>query len=166
MIEFHRFLISLSVLCDMYNSEICAHFVPISCTLSQMSMSSCTDHSPLLSCGRRWLRHRSRHCLPFRLVRFVAIWAHDFIPNWSTRLRSCSSSSGFHGRRLAFGAPSSSSRSGSSYSSASSRELLSADRFEAVRSMGRLGLRWRRREPEAPLCCSTQRARAHPKHQW
>ena len=73
--EFHLFLMSLSVRLGMYCSEIWAHFVPISCTRSQISWSSSGVHSPLNSCGRKWLRHLSRHCLPFLSWRRVAIAA-------------------------------------------------------------------------------------------
>ena len=75
MIEFHLFLMSLSVRLGMYCSEIWAHFVPISCTRSQISWSSSGVHSPLNSCGRKWLCHLSRHCLPFLSWRRVAIAA-------------------------------------------------------------------------------------------
>ena len=49
IMEFHRFLMSLSVRLGMYVSEICAHLVPICCTLSQISTSSSGVQSPLLS---------------------------------------------------------------------------------------------------------------------
>jgi len=75
MIEFHLFLMSLSVRLGMYCSEIWAHFVPISCARSQISWSSSGVHSPLNSSGRKWLRHLSRHCLPFLSWRRVAIAA-------------------------------------------------------------------------------------------
>mmetsp|Transcript_45352 Transcript_45352/g.150335 ORF Transcript_45352/g.150335 Transcript_45352/m.150335 type:complete len:235 (+) Transcript_45352:331-1035(+) len=51
--------------------------------------------------GRRWLCHRSRHCLPLRMVRAVAMRAQFLTPWLATSRRSASSSDGAHGRRFA-----------------------------------------------------------------
>mmetsp|Transcript_6445 Transcript_6445/g.20583 ORF Transcript_6445/g.20583 Transcript_6445/m.20583 type:complete len:299 (-) Transcript_6445:185-1081(-) len=80
MIEFHRFLMSLSVRSGMYSSEICAHLVPSCSTRLQIATSSSCVQSPLLSSGLRWLRHRSRHCLPLRMWSSVAICTQFFTP--------------------------------------------------------------------------------------
>eukprot|EP00964_Phaeocystis_antarctica_P006952 scaffold3756_cov60-Phaeocystis_antarctica.AAC.2 len=64
-IEFHRFLIALSVRPGK-SLTISDQRVPSSCTFRMMAASSSTDQSDLSTSGLRWLCHRSRHCFPER----------------------------------------------------------------------------------------------------
>ena len=69
-IEFHRFLIELSVRPGK-SFTISDHLVPSSCTFCTIAASSSAVQSDLRTMGERWLCHRSRHCLPER----PSIWA-------------------------------------------------------------------------------------------
>ena len=64
-IEFHRFLIALSVRPGK-SLTISDQRVPSSATLRMIAASSSADHSDLFTSGLRWLCHRSRHCFPER----------------------------------------------------------------------------------------------------
>mmetsp|Transcript_68447 Transcript_68447/g.152788 ORF Transcript_68447/g.152788 Transcript_68447/m.152788 type:complete len:239 (-) Transcript_68447:105-821(-) len=64
-IEFHRFLIALSVRPGKLLT-ISDQRVPSSWTLRTIAASSCAVHSALFTSGDRWLCQRSRHCLPER----------------------------------------------------------------------------------------------------
>mmetsp|Transcript_46970 Transcript_46970/g.93595 ORF Transcript_46970/g.93595 Transcript_46970/m.93595 type:complete len:215 (+) Transcript_46970:1362-2006(+) len=64
-IEFHRFLIALSVRPGKHLA-ISDQRVPWVWTASTIALSSSSDHIFLLTSGDRWLCQRSRHCFPDR----------------------------------------------------------------------------------------------------
>ena len=64
-IEFQRFLIALSVRPGKHLT-ITDHRVPYRLTASWIARSSSAVHFAFVTCGLRWLCHRSRHCLPVR----------------------------------------------------------------------------------------------------
>merc|ERR1719215_1949796 len=73
MMDFHLILISAALRLGKYCLLIWAHFGPISVTRSQTSWSSSGVHSLWLSCGRRLLCHRCRHCQRSRSCMPLAI---------------------------------------------------------------------------------------------
>lgn len=58
-----------------------------------MILSSSSVHEVFLISGLRWLCQRSRHCLPMRPFRCLAINVHRFGPYFRTNSMTCSSSS-------------------------------------------------------------------------
>jgi hypothetical protein len=55
-----------------------AHFLPCSCTYSNMSKHSSRFHIPFTLEGSRWLFQRYRHCLGDRKKRFCELWKSSF----------------------------------------------------------------------------------------
>jgi len=70
--------------------------------LAMSVASSSAVHASFRIAGSSWLCHRSRHCLPLRPGRYLAISAHRLAPSTprcsATSLRTVSSSSCVHGR--------------------------------------------------------------------
>jgi hypothetical protein len=98
---FQWFLIALSVRPGR-NLAISAHLLPSSaCFAISMSSSSC-DHASFRIAGSSWLCHLSRHCLPLRPGRYLAISAQRLAPSTprcsATSRRTVSSSSCVQGR--------------------------------------------------------------------
>mmetsp|Transcript_20147 Transcript_20147/g.39110 ORF Transcript_20147/g.39110 Transcript_20147/m.39110 type:complete len:230 (+) Transcript_20147:99-788(+) len=96
MVEFHRFLMALSVRPGT-SLAISAHLLPWIFCASMISRSSSLVHGPFIMFGSNWLCHRSRICLPVRLGKYDATSTQLLSPCFSTSLRTSSSSSGVHG---------------------------------------------------------------------
>lgn len=95
ILQFHWFLIVLSLRPGM-NYEIADHFLPKALTQRARSQYSCIYQCDLVTPSRRWLCHLSRHCLPERLGRKLAISAQCTGPLSCTFCFSKSSSSFVH----------------------------------------------------------------------
>mmetsp|Transcript_10202 Transcript_10202/g.42346 ORF Transcript_10202/g.42346 Transcript_10202/m.42346 type:complete len:251 (+) Transcript_10202:1704-2456(+) len=95
-VEFQWFLMALSVLPGSILA-ISAHLLPWILWASSRVLSSSSVHPSRLISGLRWLCHRSRHCLPMRPGRSLAIIDHFLAPCSPTRRMIAASSSGVHG---------------------------------------------------------------------
>mmetsp|Transcript_4754 Transcript_4754/g.14192 ORF Transcript_4754/g.14192 Transcript_4754/m.14192 type:complete len:269 (-) Transcript_4754:195-1001(-) len=96
MVEFHLFLMALSVLPGR-SFEISAHLFPCFLCASIRVLSSSMLQGSCLMSGFRWLCHLSLHCLPILPGSFSAITLHFFGPCSLTREMIFLSSSGVHG---------------------------------------------------------------------
>mmetsp|Transcript_8411 Transcript_8411/g.7536 ORF Transcript_8411/g.7536 Transcript_8411/m.7536 type:complete len:232 (-) Transcript_8411:249-944(-) len=95
-VEFHLFLIALSVL-PGNSLAISAHLLPLTLCSSIIILSSSSVHGDLLISGFKWLYHLSRHCFPNRPFSCRAMNDQLFTPYDATKLTTQSSSSCVHG---------------------------------------------------------------------
>ena len=97
--EFQWFLILLSVRPGR-TLAISAHRFPITWWCKNSNQSSYSFHADFLMAGFRWLCHLSRHCLPSRPGKWIAMEVHFWGPNLSTSFNRSKSSSSVHGSEI------------------------------------------------------------------
>lgn len=96
MVEFQWFLMALSERPGR-NFAISAQRFPMRECRSRRILSSSSLHAVFFMSGFKWLCQRSRHCLPKRPRRCLAISDQRFGPNFCTSSITLASSSFVHG---------------------------------------------------------------------